>query len=96
MEGQWLHRGVSKLSIGQQQRVAAARALLGNPQIVIADEPTSSLDSDVTGDFLNLLFTHQRKLGFTLIFVSHDKSLKDHFDSVISLSEINNVGGQGA
>ncbi len=67
-----LHRPVHALSIGQQQRVAAARALIGSPPLVIADEPTSALDTDNRAAFIKLLFEECDKQGSTLIFVSHD------------------------
>src|SRR5918994_1436389 len=80
-----MHERVTELSVGQQQRVAAARALLGSPELIIADEPTSSLDEDHRENFLDLLFTQSREIGSTLIFVSHDRRLMPHFDRVISL-----------
>lgn len=79
----------TELSIGQQQRVAQARALIGNPKIVIADEPTSSLDEKNTIEFMNLLISEWEKRKFTLVFVSHDERLKKYFDRSISLPEIN-------
>ena len=82
---------VTDLSVGQQQRVAAARALLGAPELIIADEPTSSLDEDHRRDFLDLLFAQCREIGSTLIFVSHDRRMMPLFDRAISLSEINEV-----
>ncbi len=82
-------RPVNLLSAGQQQRVAAARALLGNPKLVIADEPTSALDSDTRYAFMELLFTEVRASGATLIFVSHDKSLSQFFDKSVSFNGIN-------
>jgi putative ABC transport system ATP-binding protein len=82
---------VVDLSVGQQQRVAAARALLGAPELIIADEPTSSLDEDHREGFLKLLFDQCRDLGSTLIFVSHDRRMMPLFDRAISLAEINRV-----
>lgn len=82
-------RGVTQLSIGQQQRVAAARALLGRPGIVIADEPTSALDWDARESFLTLLMQECRAAGTTLLFVSHDVTLGSLFDRTVSLGEIN-------
>jgi putative ABC transport system ATP-binding protein len=82
---------VVDLSVGQQQRVAAARALLGAPELIIADEPTSSLDEDHREGFLQLLFDQCRDLGSTLIFVSHDRRMMPLFDRAISLPEINRV-----
>lgn len=85
----YLDKRVTQLSIGQQQRVAVARALIGNPEIVIADEPTSSLDEEVTDSFMQLLIEEHLEKKFTLIFVSHDKRLAKFFDREISLLEIN-------
>ncbi|MBO4368626.1 MAG: ABC transporter ATP-binding protein [Desulfovibrio sp.] len=82
-------RPVHALSVGQQQRVAAARALLGHPELLIADEPTSSLDEDRRELFLQLLLTQCRKAGSTLLFVSHDKTLAKAFSRVVRLEEIN-------
>jgi putative ABC transport system ATP-binding protein len=84
-----LERPVHQLSIGQQQRVAAARALIGRPELLIADEPTSSLDADTRGDFLRLLMTECAQFGTSVLFVSHDRALSDRFDRSIGLSEIN-------
>ena len=82
-------RPVTELSIGQQQRVAAARALIGQPEIIIADEPTSSLDSDNTEAFIRLLFSECEASASTLIFVSHDCSLEPLFDRSIMLNKLN-------
>jgi putative ABC transport system ATP-binding protein len=79
-----------KLSIGQQQRVAAARALLGRPELIIADEPTSSLDADRQAIFLALLQDECRASGAALLFVSHDERLAGRFHRTLHLS----VGGK--
>lgn len=84
-----LSRPVTELSMGQQQRVAAARALIGSPDILIADEPTSSLDADSRESFLELLFNECRSEEITLVFVSHDASLEPMFDRTIELHDIN-------
>ncbi len=86
---EYAHQKVTDLSIGQQQRVAAARALIGNPKIIIADEPTSSLDEKNTEEFMKLLLANWEIRKFTLIFVSHDTRLKKYFEKTISLPEIN-------
>ncbi|MBB3398687.1 MULTISPECIES: ABC transporter ATP-binding protein [unclassified Rhizobium] len=78
----------ANLSVGQQQRVAAARALIGAPEIVVADEPTSALDDDREEDFLNLLFSQIEATRATLIMVSHDRRLAQHFDRVLHLTDI--------
>lgn len=84
-------KNVTDLSIGQQQRVAAARALIGNPKLIIADEPTSSLDEKNTSEFMSLLLSEWEKRRFTLVFVSHDSSLKKYFPRTISLPDINKI-----
>ncbi|TBV08721.1 ABC transporter ATP-binding protein [Stutzerimonas kirkiae] len=85
-----LHRRrAESLSIGQQQRVAAARALIGQPELVIADEPTSALDSDTRETFLHLLFEECRSANASLLFVSHDQSLATLFDRSLSLGDLN-------
>ena len=82
---------VTSLSVGQQQRVAAIRALMGKPELVIADEPTSSLDADRREGFIKLLFELCDEAKATLIFVSHDQSLKSAFSSHLSLASLNTV-----
>jgi putative ABC transport system ATP-binding protein len=80
-------RPAASLSVGQQQRVAVARALVGEPALVIADEPTSALDFDAREAFLGLLFDECRATGAGLLFVSHDHSLKTQFDRAVALSD---------
>ena len=80
-----------ELSVGQQQRVAAARALIGRPEILIADEPTSALDAERQQTFIDLLLREAATGGATLIFVSHDRRLAAHFDRTLALDEINRV-----
>ena len=82
---------VIELSVGQQQRVAAARALIGSPELIIADEPTSSLDADLRHSFLELIFEECKKSGSTLLFVSHDSSLGDYFNSKASMEDLKNT-----
>ena len=81
-------RVAANLSVGQQQRVAAARALIGAPEIIVADEPTSALDRNRQAVFLDLLFTEAAQAGATLVMVSHDESLAGRFDRVLRLDEI--------
>jgi putative ABC transport system ATP-binding protein len=78
----------ASLSVGQQQRVAAARALIGTPQIIVADEPTSALDRSVEGVFLKLLFAQSTTAGASVIMVSHDEGLAPYFDRVVRLDDI--------
>lgn len=84
-----LARNVTDLSVGQQQRVAAARALIGNPSLIIADEPTSALDADTRDRFIDLLSREAQKTNAALLFVSHDGGLASLFDRALDLSEIN-------
>jgi len=85
-----LHRRpVTELSQGQQQRVAAARALIGRPELVVADEPTSSLDADARGAFLELLAEECTASGATLLFVSHDASLAQAFGRMVDMGALN-------
>lgn len=89
-DGLW-KRPAAQLSVGQQQRVAAARALIGRPEVVIADEPTSALDAALRDSFMDLLLDACRASGGTLVFVSHDERLAARFDERLSLSAINRV-----
>lgn len=82
-------REATQLSQGQQQRVAAARALFGRPKVIIADEPTSSLDVDARERFIALLLAECRASDATLIFVSHDAGLRSQFDRQIALADVN-------
>ncbi len=90
-----LNSASTELSVGQQQRVAVARALIGSPDLIVADEPTSSLDADNRSQFIELLMNECEKTGATLLFVSHDRELGRYFDRSIALSEIN-VAMEGA
>jgi len=76
------HRRANLLSVGEQQRVAAARALLGCPSLIVADEPTSALDEDNKIDFLNLLLSTASAQKTSVITVSHDMRIASNFDRV--------------
>lgn len=73
------------LSVGQQQRVAAARALIGQPALVIADEPTSALDEARRDAFMELLLEQCGAAGSALLFVTHDARLGRYFEQVLEL-----------
>ena len=79
-------RQANLLSVGEQQRVAAARALLGCPALIVADEPTSALDEDNKSDFLNLLLSTARAQNSSVVLVSHDMRIASNFDHVFSMS----------
>lgn len=87
--GDLLPKRVSELSVGQQQRVAVARALLGKPDLLLADEPTSALDIDHRERFLKLLFELADLYGTTVVFVSHDRTMEKLFTRSISLDSVN-------
>ncbi len=78
----------ASLSVGQQQRVAVARALIGCPELIVADEPTSALDRNRQLAFLDLLFAEVAAAGASLIMVSHEEELGKRFDRVVRLDEI--------
>jgi putative ABC transport system ATP-binding protein len=82
-------RQAMQLSVGQQQRVAAARALIGHPEVVIADEPTSALDEDRREAFLDVLVEACRANRSALVFVSHDQRIAARFGRHLLLPEIN-------
>ena len=77
-----------RLSVGQQQRVAVARALIGAPSLIVADEPTSALDAGAQANFLDLLFAQCAAAGSTLLMVSHDERLAPRFDRSVRMEDI--------
>lgn len=81
------NRPAAELSVGQQQRVAAARALIGSPALVIADEPTSALDADTRDTFIDTLLAEAKEAA--VLFVSHDASLSKHFDRLTAMQDVN-------
>jgi len=87
-----LQRRAGTLSVGQQQRVAAARALIGRPAVLLADEPTSALDREAATAFLQLMAAQCAAAGTTAVVVSHDDSLQPLFDRVVQLQDINRAG----
>lgn len=89
-------RRVTELSIGQQQRVAVARALIGRPPLVVADEPTSALDATARIAFVELLLEECASAGSTVVFVSHDPSLATSFERSVSMTEINAAPVEGS
>ncbi|HEY8270109.1 MAG TPA: ABC transporter ATP-binding protein [Pseudobdellovibrionaceae bacterium] len=87
-----LDKNVTELSVGQQQRVAVARALFGRPEFILADEPTSSLDMDHRERFLGLMFELCEQYGTTVLFVSHDRTIQHLFSRSVSLDSVNLIG----
>jgi putative ABC transport system ATP-binding protein len=88
-------RPASRLSVGQQQRVAAARALIGAPELLIADEPTSALDEARRDEFMALLLEACVGAGSALVFVSHDARLATAFSRRVELGALNRTAGEG-
>lgn len=86
------HQPSQTLSVGEQQRVAIARALINKPKLLIADEPTSSLDDANKARFIELLSGLAQQDQLALIFVSHDTALASHFDRVEALAHFNQIG----
>lgn len=82
---------VANLSIGQQQRIAIARALVNQPAVLIADEPTSSLDRKNRDNFMNILMQATKQEKTTLIFVSHDPDLEKYFNQSVDLTQLNKI-----
>ena len=87
---------VTALSVGQQQRVAVARALIGAPELVVCDEPTSALDHDRRDRFLELLFASCEAAGSALVFVSHDLTLAPRFSRTVALRDVNRAASTDA
>jgi len=79
----------AKLSVGQQQRVAVARALANRPNLVLADEPTGALDPRNAQQVLELMRKLCREVGASLLLVSHDPAITEKFERVVSLAELN-------
>lgn len=77
----------NELSGGQQQRVAIARALSNNPSIIFADEPTGNLDSKTTEEVMKLLKSMVDDLGQTLVMITHDQSIADQADRIITIND---------
>ena len=86
-----LARAANSLSIGQQQRVAAARALIGRPDVLIADEPTSALDADNRARFVRLLIDECAAADAAVLFASHDPALAEFFDRQLSMRSLNSA-----
>jgi putative ABC transport system ATP-binding protein len=84
--GERLHHYPKHLSGGEQQRVALARAFVVRPKLLLADEPTGSLDADSGAEVIRLLFEMNREYGTTLVMVTHDESLAARCARVVRLA----------
>lgn len=85
--GNRLHHKPSEMSGGQQQRVSIARAFVGNPRIIFADEPTGNLDTKTTLEVMDLMTNMARESKQTLIIVTHDTELADYVNRVVYLRD---------
>ncbi|MGI9517513.1 MAG: ABC transporter ATP-binding protein [Pirellulaceae bacterium] len=85
--GDKLNRRVTRLSQGEQQRVAICRALLNRPSLILADEPTGNLDPVNKQKILDLLFEHCAENKLTLMAVTHDSNILDGFDRTIDFAQ---------
>lgn len=91
--GDRLHYLPAKLSGGQKQRVAVARALVGNPDIILADEPTAALDKDTGMQVVRLLKRLGEVRGTTTLMVTHDSRILDMSDRIVTMEDGRIVGG---
>jgi putative ABC transport system ATP-binding protein len=91
--GDKIKRNVNHLSQGERQRVGVCRALLTNPPLLLADEPTGNLDPSNKDRVLDILFDFARETGATLLTVTHDHELLDRFDRVIDFKQFQHSGG---
>lgn len=82
-----MNNNATKMSGGQQQRTAIARALLNNPDMILADEPTGNLDSNSTENIYNLLRDINEKFGTTFIIITHDRRIAEMADRIVEISD---------
>jgi putative ABC transport system ATP-binding protein len=87
--GDRLHYKPARLSVGQQQRVAVARALANRPKLVLADEPTGALDANTAQTVLSLIRRLCKEVDASLLLVTHDRQVAQQLSRTVSLSDLN-------
>jgi putative ABC transport system ATP-binding protein len=85
--GDFLHRRPNHMSGGQQQRVAVARAVVSQPKVILADEPTANLDSATASDLIGLMRQLNREKGVSFIISTHDKAVMEKADKIFQLKD---------
>lgn len=84
----FINSDINKLSGGEKQRIAIARAIIKRPKLILADEPTGSLDEDTENEILEI-FDNLKKSGTTLVIVTHDYNVANHCDNIYTLRDGN-------